>query len=320
MPDSTGVWTPRAYGGKCDGVTDDHAAIQHAIDLCSSNGGGTVTLPGGRIRNDAPLVLKDGVNVRGQGPSTYLFGNAPLTFVLPDSGPRPDHYGVSDLLIGGGGINLNPQPLTGGHQLGWARVTIDNVTIVEAPGHAVFIDFGIIEARLINVVSLRAQGVGFYINGTDNFLIGCTAAAGARQGFVIAGGNTKLTASKSYGNTGIGFHVAGAGRHMFSACEAQDNGAEGFQIGSDWNTFAACLADSNKGYGYVVNGHNNSLSACAAMYGGGGSGQVTGVGYWTRGTRNIISGNTNCATPVLDDSGANRRTIMTQGFGGHVID
>lgn len=332
-----GLWFPDAHGAVYDGVTDDSAAIQAAIDACTAAGGGTVyitgaeqiqgTTSGARVKINSTIIVKSSVTLRGVGPQTSFTGTANPMFALPTSTTIPDRISIRDINLQspvGVGIDTSTAGDTGGNQLGWTRFTVENVTVEDAGSHAFNVaNGGPIETRWINCVTLRAAGHGFNIGSTDCMFIGCTAAQGASgsfYGFNVAGGNNKFSACKAYGNAGGNWLVGGGGRHTFAACESQDAGKHGWDIPSGNNSLAGCLSDSDKYAGFFFEGGSNSAQGCTAMYGGGGSGQVTPVGFhFASGvTGCVVTGTTVCAVPVGGAVQGNHVTI-NGGYGKQKI-
>lgn len=68
------VYDVTRFGAKADGVTDDAAAIQKAIDKCSSAGGGTVLFPAGKKFLCGPLELKGNIDYHFE-PGSVLKAN-----------------------------------------------------------------------------------------------------------------------------------------------------------------------------------------------------------------------------------------------------
>jgi polygalacturonase len=59
----TPVYNVIDYGARADGLTDDAAAIQRAIDACSAAGGGQVYFPVGRTIMAGPVQLKSNIEL-----------------------------------------------------------------------------------------------------------------------------------------------------------------------------------------------------------------------------------------------------------------
>ena len=66
------VYSVMDFGARGDGKTDDAAALQRAIDQCSSEGGGTVLLPGGHTFLSGPLRLKSNIDLHLEATATLL--------------------------------------------------------------------------------------------------------------------------------------------------------------------------------------------------------------------------------------------------------
>ena len=134
------------FGAVGDGVTNDTAAIQAAIDAVNAAGGGVVNFPAGTYAC-ANLWPKDNVTLQGEGSNaTRLINNSsnysiittwrlapgslqPAITAYVASAPRTSNFNVFDMLLDGQ-YNINPDGGDDNHQHGIYLFKTTNCTVV----------------------------------------------------------------------------------------------------------------------------------------------------------------------------------------------
>ncbi len=116
MPWTNHLYNVKSYGAKGDGVTDDEAAIENAVEAAAKDPWSTVYLPAGTYMVSLGFVPPSRVRWRGDGPTkTYIKANAGFVkpvkwtsraYCLLFAGGNYSNIAVQDLTLDGNG-NLN---------------------------------------------------------------------------------------------------------------------------------------------------------------------------------------------------------------------
>jgi hypothetical protein len=252
------------FGAVGDGIADDTAALQAAIDSWIPyqefvTDGGLVFLPPGRYRITSSLDMtgKHGLHFIGSGvQSTEIFATGDFPVIKSFNvitEPWIDGQ-VRDMTIRGGG-NTNPNA-HGIHTIFTNGCLIDNVLIFSCK-------YGL---NLNHSWQYQISNVDMHGGGVDRCDIGVFMGPTS----LLTDINNAITAFNITVKNCItcGFRIINGQGSKFSECEA---GATpiGFHIGEpptgttlcQWLHFSNCLADSNSQYGWrIAKGNASELS------------------------------------------------------------
>lgn len=251
--DSVESGSARPTGAVADGVTDDTAALQAAINGLA---GRELLLPAGTYLT-GPLTLPAGTMIRGVGFQTILKLKASSTGALLSlANVNADRVRLTEFQIDGNVANQSSSSARGilldntgmggtglpNHRLSQLIITLckgDGLKVV-GPG----------ESHFSNIYSYKNDGIGVNCESEDTTWTGIISGQSGLQGIRIAGSNTRWTNCKAWfsgritGASGDGFYIE-QDRVICEAIEAQDNQHHGIVLLNADNCRIAGMADSN---------------------------------------------------------------------------
>ena len=280
------VYDVRDFGAVGDGVTDDTAAIQAAIDAAGAVEGSRVYLPTGHWlvspsehAEGGCLLLASGVFLEGDGIGKTVITLAPGAVNVPGVvRVGGDFVGASNLTIDGGGATASAEVD------GWVSglndsVFLDAVEATNASGYG----FDLRGAgNTFNLVDAIAQGNGLdgvIADGQDNSFIHDSAAFNNGYSGFNLGGEISILDSDAYGNGQAGILLFEGDSTLANTSVATVDGGKVYNNGSNGvhvlgvQGFAVNGVESyaNQGYGLSTDTsrdgtltfnqvHGNSLS------------------------------------------------------------
>lgn len=246
------------YGAKGDGVTDDTAAIQSALDAASAAGGGVVFFERGTFLISGALTCHSQVGLKGVGKEVSIIKTTSTTAPAL-TGNNLQDVTIEDLTLLGTGSNYGGTGTSRGIyftrnasttpiQVNY-RINLNRVTVRLFPSDGVHIEQCIV-STMTNVQVEDIGGHGFYFPG-------------------VTGG-------------------AAATSVDFNACYANRTYQAGYYLTTmTYCSFQGCAADTN-GIGYLIEDCNGiSLSGCGCETPANNSTGYPGDAFQIRGSQNV---------------------------------
>jgi hypothetical protein len=213
------------FGAVGDGVVDDTAAIQAALDASYH-----VVVPAGMT----PLITST-ITIPEKTKLEFLTGTGVLSGLMPGS------YFIKSSTLNGVGIYiLGTGIVSGGGLLCQSGNGGDGVQL--AGNSSILRDFIVVQAGRDGV---RVGVDGVYANTNSTILEYVRSRDSGRYGFYIHDGVSVLSADANAGT--------------LLQCTAINNGSDGFRLGKCWwVSVINCLAEGNGDYGLYLSGLENS--------------------------------------------------------------
>jgi len=249
------------YGAKGDGVTDDSAAIQAAIDAAYAAGGGTVFIKKGTYDCDARIDIKENVNVIGESRAGVILKKGTD---IADSFMKLN--GVSNIVLADftidGSETTQRTPLNtrnGIHLTGTCKnIILERITIHHTGNNGFYSDNLLVSENIV-FRDCEADTVGqrgVYYEGGNLKVFGGFFHDNLEDGFQLEGSHDcEIVAAHSYGNAVKGFETqVSSTRVQYIGCHSYDNGVDGFHVsnGCQYIDFIGCHAYDNIGSGILM--------------------------------------------------------------------
>ena len=250
------------FGAVGDGVTDDTAAIQAAIDSLGSSGG-TVYMPKGIYKTTAAIIVKDSVILKGSGKSTWgttqgtVINNSTASGPILQIGNAAFNRGmaVEDLDLVGASKQIDGLEILDDCY----NIKLGNIGVNNCDNAFVFNN-----CWNINASSLVANtaNTGFYFTGTaggtSSIFTSCVAYTCTNYGwhFAVPGWTYSSWHSCGADNAGVGLYVAGGSYR----------GSSFYNWGFE-NCATSCIKVNNVNADIVLNSVNFSVNnGASAVY------------------------------------------------------
>lgn len=243
------------FGATGNGITDDTAAIQAALNAANTQGGGTVYLPWGNYLISAPLSMP---------PYTWLLGQTDITLNFFNTATIQSRLiiapGFTPSAAGGGAIQFLSQT-PGGWSIpaassGLRNIFIDGSQCSNTNVQGVNFKGPVYDTHLDNVFIWKSPHDGITASGQSESGIGPTFPYHQRY-FRVTCANSGF----------IGFNLTNMTDSLFSECMAFASGGNGYQFQNNSNCLIiGCKSEWSTGRNYDVTGSSGSMvfSGCEA--------------------------------------------------------